>query len=425
MGKKKQPPAYSPYALARAPIVLRELAIVCDIRQIDLAYSTGLSRPTINLVFNRGYMPVTDTERFKASVERMVSENDAARNWLRERGMEIGDIWKSAGAAASRIGRKPKGSASRTWNTRTTHPAVPGDPMALGGTNNGQDKGVEMVNQEALRHFNLFRNPFIDDIQKESDIYMSDEHRYIQMAMLDAARHGGFLAVIGECGSGKSVMRRMVVGELKKDGDCRVIFPQIIDKTRMNASAICDAIIMDLSEQAPRIRLEHKTRQVHKLLLERSKEGYRSVLIVEEAHDLNVNTLKYLKRFYELEDGFKKLLGIILIGQVELKDLLDETLHIEMREVIRRIQVAEIKGLNGNLKDYLALKFRRINAKVEEIFTDDAISAMGARLTKQDRRDKVLSHAYPLVVNNLAARAMNRAYEMGEAKVTAEVVMKS
>jgi type II secretory pathway predicted ATPase ExeA len=275
-----------------------------------------------------------------------------------------------------------------------------------------------------LKHFKILRNPFIDDIQSEKDIYMSDEHRYIEMAMLDAASHGGFLAVIGECGSGKSVMRRKVVAALKKEGDVRVIYPQIIDKTRLNAASICDAIIMDLSEQKPRIRLEAKTRQVHKLLLERSKEGYRSVLMIEEAHDLNVSTLKYLKRFYELEDGFRKLLGIILIGQVELRDLLDETLHIEMREVIRRIQVAEIKGLNGNIRDYLALKFRRVNAKLDDIFEDGALQYIAARLTKEDRHQRKLSYAYPLVVNNLAARAMNRAYEMGEEKVTEDVVSK-
>ncbi len=38
-----------------------------------------------------------------------------------------------------------------------------------------------------------------------------------------------------------------------------------------------------------------------------SKGGQRHVLIIEEAHDLSVHTLKYLKRFWELEDGFKKL----------------------------------------------------------------------------------------------------------------------
>ena len=181
-------------------------------------------------------------------------------------------------------------------------------------------RSVEMISQEALKHFRVFRNPFIDDVQKDADIYMSEEHRYIEAAMLDAARHGGFLAVIGEVGSGKSVMRRKVVEQLKRDGDTLVIYPQMIDKTRLTAGSLCDAIIQDISNEKCRVKLEDKTRQVQRLLVDRAKSGYRHVLIVEEAHDLKVQTLKYLKRFYELEDGYRKLLGIILIGQTELKE---------------------------------------------------------------------------------------------------------
>jgi type II secretory pathway predicted ATPase ExeA len=398
------------------PIVLKDLALDCDITQGALAEVGEVSRPTINLVLNKSYAPDKVGKDLKKKIEEYIAAHLAGLRWLADREMTVPDIWRQTDPGRR---RQPAGQGRRKAETQAIAAAIPGDPESVDMT-----KEVEMVSQEALKHFKVFRNPFIDDIQKEGDIYMSDEHRYIQMAMLDAAHHGGFLAVIGECGSGKSVMRRKVVGELKKDGDVRVIFPQIIDKTRMNAAAICDAIIMDLSEEKPKNKLEHKTRQVLQLLLERSKEGYRSVLIIEEAHDLSVPTLKYLKRFYELEDGFRKLLGIILIGQIELFRLLDEGTHIEMREVIRRIQIAEIKGLNGNIRDYLTLKFRRIGSKVDEIFTDDAIKALSARMTKEDRHQRKLSHAYPLVVNNYAARAMNMAYEMGEEKVTAEVVEK-
>jgi type II secretory pathway predicted ATPase ExeA len=123
-----------------------------------------------------------------------------------------------------------------------------------------------------------------------------------------------------------------------------------------------------------------------------------------------------------LEDGFRKLLGIILIGQVELKNLFNEGTHIEMREVIRRIQTAEIRGLNGNIKHYLSLKFKRVGAKAEDIFSDDALETLSKRLTTSDKHNKIISHAYPLIVNNYAARAMNMAYEMGYEKVTEEVI---
>lgn len=403
------------YTLEFTPIVLKQLILDCDIQQARIAEATGLARATINLVVNRGYMP-TRCEDFRERVEEMMRKNRPAMQWLLSRGLKVADIWSPLGRELRKA--QPRGAAMRMAATRRRMASVPGDPEEL-----TIDWEVEMLTQEAMRHFRIFKNPFIDDVQKEADIYMSDEHRYIEAAMLDCARHGGFLAVIGEVGSGKSVMRRKVVEQLKKDGDVLVIYPQIIDKTRLNASAICEAIIMDISDQKPRIKLEAKTRQVQDLLLDRSKSGYRACLIIEEAHDLSPQTLKYLKRFYELEDGYRKLLGIILVGQTELKHFFDEARHVEMREVIRRVQVAEIRGLNGNIRDYLELKFKRVGADVGKIFDEEAFSALSKRLTTKDRQNRVISHAYPLLVNNFAARCMNTAYEMGETRVTEDIVL--
>lgn len=403
------------YDLKFEPITLKELCVDCGISQTRIGKATGLGRASVNLALNRGYMPPSRPD-FQALVEAEIHADPRAVKWLHDRQMQVADIWQPLGKDLRHA--TPAADNQKMWATRNQPAMVPGNPEIIINT-----VEAEMISQEAMKHFKIFRNPFIDDIQKDSDIYMSEEHRYIEAAMMDAAKHGGFLAVIGEVGSGKSVMRRKVVEQLKKDGDVIVIFPQMIDKTRVNAASICDAIIMDLSEARPSMKLEAKTRQVHKLLLERAKQGFRAVLMIEEAHDLHTNTLKYLKRFYELEDGFRKLLGIILIGQTELKNLFNEQAHIEMREVIRRIQTAEIKGLNGNTRDYLNMKFKRLNVKVDDIFDDGAFAALSRRLTTKDRQNKNISHAYPLMVNNYAARAMNLAYEMGEKKVTEEVVM--
>lgn len=402
------------YEMAFKPLNLKGLCVDCGISQAWLAGLTQLSRPSINLALNRGYIP-KEVPDFQRIIEMELSRNPRAVQWLAEREMKMTDIWKPLGKDLRNIA--PAGRGKRIWETRKK-------PVFATGAEITIIKEVEMISQEAMKHFKVFRNPFIDDIQKDSDIFMSEEHRYIEAAMLDAARHSGFLAVIGEVGSGKTVIRRKVMEQLNKDGDTIVIFPQVIDKTRVNFSSICDAIIMDLSEQSPKRTLEAKSRQVHKLLQERAKQGFRSVLILEEAHDLSIVTLKYLKRFQEIEDGYRKLLGIILLGQTELNNLLDESRHIEMREVIRRIQTCEIRGLNGNIKAYLALKLKRIGAKVDDIFDDGAFKALSDRLTTRDRRNKTISHAYPLVVNNYAARAMNMAYEMGEKKVSEAVVMK-
>ncbi|MCU7906506.1 MAG: AAA family ATPase, partial [Candidatus Thiodiazotropha sp. (ex Epidulcina cf. delphinae)] len=251
------------------------------------------------------------------------------------------------------------------------------------------------------------------------------EQRYIRESMYMAAKHGGFLAVIGESGAGKTVLRKDLIDRIQRENaPITIIQPRIIDKGRLSAGAICDAIIQDASQEIPRRTLEGKARQIEIALTGSSRAGNNHVLIIEEAHDLSVQTLKYLKRFWELEDGFKRLLGIILIGQTELKYRLDERTNWEAREVIRRCEIAELRPLNGNLESYLEMKFQRVGKTLNEIFESDAYDAIRNRLVQRQRGGgtQMISMMYPLVVNNTVRKSMNVATEIGLMKINAELI---
>lgn len=283
---------------------------------------------------------------------------------------------------------------------------------------------AEMLSQEARQHFGLARNPFVDDVQGPQDVYLAADQRYVRESMYYAAKHGGFVAVIGESGSGKTTLRRDLLDRIRREEDPIVVIqPQNIDKRTLTAAHICDAIIADLSTERPKQSLEAKARQIQRILAASARTGLAHALMIEEAHDLNVSTLKYLKRFWELEDGFKKLLGIILVGQPELGERLDERRNYEAREVIRRCEVARLKPLNGNLEEYLRLKFRRVGVSLEQVFEPDAFDGIRARLTRRRvGTTDTESQLYPLVVQNLVTRAMNQVVELGLDKVSGELI---
>ncbi|MEZ0317126.1 MAG: ExeA family protein [Methylophilaceae bacterium] len=281
----------------------------------------------------------------------------------------------------------------------------------------------QMLSPEAKKHFSMFRSPFMDDVNKPEDVYRSPDIRYVSESLYSTAKHGGIMAVIGESGGGKSVLRKDLLDRIERDREqIHVIFPRVIDKSRLTAGTICEAIIKDIQPDAKLPQsLEAKARMVEKVLKGSADTGNKHVIIIEEAHDLTIQCMKYLKRFWEIEDGFKKLLAIIMIGQPELSYKLNEGNYPEAREFIRRCEVAQLVPLDANLEKYIAFKFERVGTDAATIIEPDTYQAIRDRLTKRTQQ-KSISHMNPLMVNNLLTKAMNLAAEIGEAKISAEVI---
>lgn len=287
-----------------------------------------------------------------------------------------------------------------------------------------------MLHPETKKHFSLFRDPFRDDVQDAQDVYLSADQRYIREAMYSTAKHGGFLAVIGESGSGKTTLFNDLHERIQVDkAHVVVATPSVVDvdldngKTRLTARRILESLLSAVSSERPRQSMQRLTEQVKASLAQTtaSESGHSVVLIVEEAHSLMPATLKTLKRLLELKQGHRFLLGVILIGQPELYDLLDAARHPELREVIRRCEVVTLMPLDAHLEQYIAHKFQRRNVDPSAIFAPDAIEAIRLRLTTRNGRS-VASELYPLMVNNLIVKAMNQTARIGEDKVTGDVV---
>ncbi|QIM66361.1 transposase [Mannheimia granulomatis] len=281
------------------------------------------------------------------------------------------------------------------------------------------------------RHFGLFRDPFAEDVRSADDVFSSADVRYVREALFQTAKHGGFMAVVGESGAGKSTLRRDLIDRINQENaPITVIEPYIIamedndvkGKT-LKAAHIAEAIISTLAPlESVKRSPEARFRQLHRVLKEICKSGYSNVLIIEEAHALPIPTLKHLKRFFELEDGFKKLLSIVLIGQPELKVKLSER-NTEVREVVQRCEVVELAPLDSELENYVQHKLDRVGKKLGDIFEEDAFLAVRQRLTTVGRNKTSQSLLYPLAVGNLLTAAMNMAESLGIPKVNGQVVM--
>lgn len=286
-------------------------------------------------------------------------------------------------------------------------------------------KPVETVvlSSAAKEKFGFTANPFptdMSDVQANADVMLWPNNRFVLASMQSAARTGGLLAVVGESGAGKSVLRKKFLDECeKKHGDdLRIVRPRIIDKSKMTAAAVCEAIIRDLTPGVTiRHTLEARAKQVEEALTGLFHAGTRACLLLEEAHDIASDVLKFLKRFWEIDVGWQRPLAVVLLGQLELKDRLNEQSHPDIKEFIRRCEVAELLPITERIDDYLAFKLNRAGVPFKSVFAPGAGDAIRARLSSATR-----NLCYPLVINNLVCRSLNDAAMAGEKLITPEII---
>lgn len=425
----------SAYALPRVAIGLTRVMKNCGVTDEQAAGQFGVKRTTWILVRSRrGYYPgyrdsksktqqSADRAAFRARVEAWVAGHPTMSAWLASRTLPLSAIWREEETPALLRNMTPKGF-SRTQHTHRREAAA----QAAAAEGALIPWEVTMIDTKTLRHFKLFRNPFLLEIERDKDLYMGEEQSYVNDCLWETAHHSGFVALVGEVGAGKSTLRDKLFRDLAREDQVRIIFPQTIDKTRLSAEYIADAIIYDVSGEKPKVRLEAKARQMTRLLRDRASAGHRHLLVIEEAHLLPQRTLRYLKQFWELTlstgEGTTRLLGILLIGQLELKQRLEESGEgFDMREMVRRCQLVELGPMNGDTRAYLQHLLKRAGAELDKIIEPSAVDALAERLTHTEAgRKKTVSHTYPLTLHSWLAKAMGEAAKRGEPKVSAELV---
>lgn len=377
---------------------LKQILLANKASQAELARHLDLSPAAVAQLINHHQFPRSmDQEEIKTSITTWLVSLGIAQNNIDQAFEE------ETGAAENSPGQSTQTSLEDQLMLLRKHQLTPA----------------------AKRTFNLPRNPF-DEVRSSDEVFLTPEIRYVREAMRMTARHGGFMAVVGESGSGKSTLRRDLIEWIKSESQpVLVIEPYVLGmedndtqgKT-LKAGHIAEAIMATVAPGVtPKRSPEARFRQVHNTLKESFRAGNRHILIIEEAHGLPIPTLKHLKRFFELEDGFSKLLGIVLIGQSELGQKLDER-NPAVREVVQRCEVVNLLPLDNELEGYLSHRFRLVGRPLNEVMNSKAIEALQHKLTGQN-----FSVLYPLAIHNVLTAAMNHAAVIGAPLVTPELVL--
>ena len=163
-------------------------------------------------------------------------------------------------------------------------------------------------------------------------MFMSTRHQEGLAHLLYGINHGGgFVALTGEVGTGKTTLCHCLLQQLPENIDIALILNPKLNAIELLAT-ICDElrIAYDKNQHT----LKNLIDALNQHLLTTHANGRRTVLVIDEAQNLSLEVLEQVRLLTNLETSKTKLLQIILVGQPELKDLLNRR---ELRQLNQRI----------------------------------------------------------------------------------------
>ena len=163
-------------------------------------------------------------------------------------------------------------------------------------------------------------------------MFMSTRHQEGLAHLLYGINHGGgFVALTGEVGTGKTTLCHCLLQQLPENIDIALILNPKLDAIELLAT-ICDELRVSYDRAVH--TLKNLVDALNQHLLAAHANGRRTVLAIDEAQNLSLEVLEQIRLLTNLETTKTKLLQIILVGQPELKDLLNRR---ELRQLNQRI----------------------------------------------------------------------------------------
>jgi general secretion pathway protein A len=162
--------------------------------------------------------------------------------------------------------------------------------------------------------------------------YMSRRHQEgLAHLLYGITVGGGFIALTGEVGTGKTTLCHCLLRELPDNIDIALILNPKLNAIELLAT-ICDelGIAYDNHQQT----LKQLVDALNHYLLAAHANGRRTVVLIDEAQNLSMEVLEQVRLLTNLETSKTKLLQIILVGQPELKQMLRRQ---DLRQLSQRI----------------------------------------------------------------------------------------
>ena len=204
-------------------------------------------------------------------------------------------------------------------------------------------------------------------------LYMSPGHREaLAQLVYGTQERKGFIVLTGKVGTGKTTLLHALCQRL--NGQSAVAF---VVNSALPFDELLEYVLEDLGVTKTGNSRAQRLIALNNFLIERERAGQNTVLIVDEAQNLDATTLEQIRLLSNFETPTTKLLQILLVGQPELKARLNLP---ELRQLKQRVGLrCQIPSLTlEETRAYIRTRLRIAGARDLGLFADSAVARISA-----------------------------------------------
>lgn len=258
-----------------------------------------------------------------------------------------------------------------------------------------------------LQHFGLRELPFSLTPNTHFFLNMASYHKAYNMLMVSLANAEGFIKIVGEVGTGKTMLCRKVLNTLEEDKEHYVTayIPNPVLSPKGLFLAFAEELNIEIDQDVGHHRL---LKAITEQLVEFSALNKQVVLFIDEAHAMPEQTLEALRLLTNIETEQVKLFQVVLFAQPELDVLLSQP---SLRQLRQRITFSfEIEALDRDgVERYVVHRLATAGYNGPFLFSKRALDFLFRT-----------SDGIPRVINILCHKALMVAFGKGERTVQVE-----
>src|SRR5437773_9652991 len=218
-----------------------------------------------------------------------------------------------------------------------------------------------------LGFFGMQQQPF-NPTPDPRFLYLSEGHREgLAQLVYGVQERKGFILLTGEVGTGKTTLLRTLLGRL--DGNTASAF---VFDTTLPFEGLLEYVLEDFGVAKPGETHVQRLIALNNFLIERRRAGQNTVLVLDEAQNLDLRALEQIRLRSNFEADTDKLLQILLVGQPELLDKLNRPVLRQLKQSISlRCHILPLTP--AETREYIRTRLRIAGATALGLFSSPSI----------------------------------------------------